>query len=83
MNAEGHTFRNEGEERLRPEEQASTSSAAPLTFDTPEQAIRRDREEVAVPPEVARRLGASLAREPAAPVSWWRRWLGMGRGKGE
>jgi hypothetical protein len=79
MNSQGHTFRNEGEERLRSEERAR--SATPLTFETPEQALQRDREQVAVPPEIARRLEASLAEEPVAPVSGWRRWLGLGRGK--
>ena len=38
-------------------------------------------EEVQVPPELAQRLEASLAREPVAPVRGWRRWLRWGRGK--
>ncbi|MBL9135685.1 MAG: hypothetical protein JNK85_07450 [Verrucomicrobiales bacterium] len=82
MNSEGHTFRNGKEEHLRREESVR-SSPAPLEFDTPEQVLRRDREEVAVPTEVARRLEASLGQEPVRRVSWWRRWLGLGRGKGE
>ncbi|MCC7375993.1 MAG: hypothetical protein IT581_15150 [Verrucomicrobiales bacterium] len=80
MNSQGHTFRNEGEERLRSEEHAASST--PLTFDSPEQALRRDREEIQVPAELAQRLEASLAREPVAPASGWRRWLRWGRGKG-
>ena len=79
MNSQGHTFRNDGEERLRSEER--TAASAPLTFDSPEQALRRDREEIAVPLELAQRLEASLAKEPAAPVSGWRKWLGWGRAK--
>ena len=43
--------------------------------------VRQDAEHIQVPPAVAARLRASLAREPKPTPgggSWWRRWLAGG-----
>jgi hypothetical protein len=64
-------------QRQQPQEESHSTqanAAAPLEFASPEAALRRDREETAVPPGVASRLEHSIAQEPAAP-SWWRRFF--------
>ena len=42
-------------------------------FATVEEMIRTDREQTEVPPEIARHLNESLAREPKQGQPWWKR----------
>jgi hypothetical protein len=65
---------------LAREEQASESqlqSESQRTiheFATPEDVLRFDAKQTAVPDTVAKRLKRSLQRQPQRP--WWKRWLG-------
>ena len=45
-------------------------------FATVEELIRADREETALPGQIAARVNESIAREPAPPKPWWKRMLG-------
>jgi len=46
-----------------------------VEFDSVEDILRHDRAQIAPPPDLAARLGASLGAQnpPAAP--WWKKWL--------
>lgn len=44
-------------------------------YSSPEEMLRHDSEQNPVPPEVARRVNESIAREPK-PRRWWRKLLG-------
>jgi hypothetical protein len=57
------------------ESQAKGQSAA-LEFQTPEELLRHDAAQTAVPPEIVRRLSQSIAESSAAPKPWWRKLIG-------
>lgn len=47
-------------------------------FATPEELLRHDRGQTVVPPDIAERLGETLAAEPPPPAEkkpWWKRLL--------
>jgi hypothetical protein len=62
------------QEQAAAAEQTAANSGA-LEFQSPEELLRHDAAQTAVPPEIARRLGKSIA-EPAPPRRpWWRKLL--------
>jgi hypothetical protein len=44
-------------------------------FATPEEMLRYDAAQTAVPPQVLERLRDSLARESQPKRPWWKRWF--------
>jgi hypothetical protein len=56
--------------------QHQETAKSPLQFSSPEAMLRHDAAQTPAPPQVADRLRASLADEPARPTSWWRRLFG-------
>jgi hypothetical protein len=66
--------RESGEETARTA--ANSANQGALEFQTPEEALRTDRDATEVPARVAERLEASIAREPAPRRPWWRRIFG-------
>ena len=63
----------------RHQEQAAESQAAnsgSVEFQSPEELLRHDAAQTAVPPEIARRLSQSIAQSPPPRRPWWRRLLG-------
>ena len=67
----------------RQQEQSAESQAANsagnsrgLEFQSPEELLRHDAAQTAVPPEIARRLSQSIAQPPPPRRPWWRRLLG-------
>jgi len=50
--------------------------ASGLEFETPEKMLRHDALHTPVPPAIAQRLQASIARLPPPARGWWRRLLG-------
>jgi len=57
--------------------QEAQSASQQYTYETPEEALRADRQEIQVPPGVAQRIASSIGTPPPTPTpSWWRRWFG-------
>lgn len=53
------------------------SASQQYSYETPEDAIRADRQGIQVPPGIAQRIASSIGTHPPAPApSWWRRWFG-------
>ena len=52
------------------------ASAGGLEFQNAEELLRHDAAQTTVPPQIARRLGQSLAQLPPPRRPWWRRLLG-------
>lgn len=55
------------------EQQQNQQQQAVTEFGSAEEMLRYDAERAVPPPEIARRLQESLAKEVAKP--WWRRWF--------
>jgi len=55
-----------------------TGTQTTQAFENPEEIIRADRAQTAVPPALVERIAESLSREPqaVAPKSWWQRLFG-------
>lgn len=49
------------------------SQQGEVRFASPEEALRRDLQEIVVPPRIAERLDAAIAREPVRELPWWKR----------
>jgi hypothetical protein len=72
-----HSSKLKHQEEQHAEQQSqATQGQATLEFNTPEELLRHDASQVSPPPGVAERLGRSVAREPKASRSWWRRLFG-------
>lgn len=69
------------EKKFRQEEQVSETQSQSQTsrtareFATPEEMLRYDAKQTAVPPRVAERLSQSLQNEPNTLRPWWKRWF--------
>jgi hypothetical protein len=53
-----------------------SAAAGELKFQNAEDLLRHDAAQTAVPPQIARRLGQSIAQSPPPRRPWWRRLLG-------
>jgi hypothetical protein len=49
------------------------------SFQSAEEVLHMDRQQVEVPGRVAERLAESIAQDASARSPWWRRLLGRGR----
>jgi hypothetical protein len=82
MSAEQSRLRQEQREEQKAEQiQGSaqlqrSADAGGKEFATVEELLRYDSEQNPVPPEVAERLGQTLANEPKAEKPWYKRILG-------
>ena len=78
MNSERHKFEHEHEQRSEAaaHHQHSSEQSA-MEFAQPEEALRFDAAQTAVPEKVEERLTRSMKREPQKETSWWRRMLGQ------
>jgi hypothetical protein len=56
-------------------EQKAASNSAALEFETAEELLRHDAAQTPVPPQIARRLGQSIA-ESEQKRPWWRKLIG-------
>ena len=57
--------------------EAQTQAQAAREFSGPEELLRFDAAQTAVPPEIAQRLQQSVAQLPPPPArSWWKNLLG-------
>ncbi len=56
--------------------QHQTVQQGPLEFATVDQMLRHDALHTPVPPDIGRRLQASLDRLPPPNRRWWQRWFG-------
>jgi hypothetical protein len=56
--------------------QAAGSSSGSLEFQNAEELLRHDAAQTVVPPQIAQRLGQSIAQSPPPRRPWWRRLLG-------
>jgi hypothetical protein len=57
-------------------EQQQSAKEAVREFATPEELLRHDAGNTAVPPQIAERLQKSVEGSPKPPPAWWRRFLG-------
>ncbi|MFO1475031.1 MAG: hypothetical protein U1F98_00085 [Verrucomicrobiota bacterium] len=72
MKPHQHRFSSGQKESLDASTQQSRSSDR--EFASPEELLRFDAAQTAVPDSIARRLAESTAREPAPPpLPWWKR----------
>jgi hypothetical protein len=53
-----------------------TQQPAGREFASPEELLRFDAAQTAVPPEIAQRLKKSIGNLPPPPESWWKRFFG-------
>ena len=70
MNPEHSKLRQNESQQLGEVEVSQQSGGQ--TFTGVEEVLRFDSDQNPVPPSVAEKLNESIAREPAAPGSWWK-----------
>jgi hypothetical protein len=63
------------EEQQQVSESHTQASQTIREFALPEDVLRFDAEQTAVPEAVAQRLSRSLQRNPPPARPWWRRWF--------
>ncbi len=66
----------EEREEQQPVLNGAQATQAGWEFATPEAMLRHDALHTPVPPEIGRRLEASLRDCPAPVRPWWKRWFG-------
>ena len=71
-----HQEKFDSQEQQQVSEIQSQQKTSAREFASVEELLRFDAKQTKVPPEIAQRLDRSLQKEPRAPRSWWRRWLG-------
>ena len=76
MNPRNSKLQHEQEQEKEQTAQGQQAQQAPLEFAAAEEAIRHDAAQTDLPPAIAERLRASIAREPKPAASWWKRLLG-------
>jgi hypothetical protein len=62
-------------ERQSNEQRQENQAQTTREFASPEEMLRFDAAQVTPPPSLIDRLKNSLAQDPSAQRSWWRRWL--------
>jgi hypothetical protein len=64
------------QEQAAGEQAAAAANSGALEFQSPEELLRHDAAQTAVPPEIARRLSQSIAESPPPRRPWWRKLFG-------
>jgi len=76
MSAEQSRLRQEQREEQKSEQVQGSAQDEGKEFATVEELLRYDSAQNPVPPEVAERLGRTLANEPKPEKPWYKRILG-------
>jgi hypothetical protein len=78
MKPNSSKLKHQEEQHAETQKQQTSQQQGVQEFATVDDLLRHDASQVSPPPELAERLGQSVAKEPKPPRSWWQRIFGGG-----